>query len=238
MSNLLTMPRPTGPIIPSVDRLVSITTSDGSPSTRVEPITLDEAKLHLRVTSSSEDAIIRSWIAAARAWFEEQTGRQIINAVWEYALDQPPNWPVIELPRPPLVSVDSVVYDDGDGNEVTMSASDYIVHKSGIFDGSPESGVLDDYAGCGSIELASGTTWPTTSALSRSFRVRRICGYGATAEEVPGAIKAALYFLVGHFYRNRSEVTVEAVKAIPLAADALIRNFKYRALPTLAPRSL
>lgn len=228
--------KPTGRIIPTVDRLVSITTSDGSPSTRVEPITLAEAKLHLRVTGTSEDTIIQGWIAAARAWFEEQTGRQIINAVWEYALDQPPAWSEIQLPRPPLTSVESVIYDDGDGNEITMSAAAYNVQKSGIFDGSPESGVLDDYCGCGSIQLPSGSTWPTSSGLAQSFRIRRVCGYGATADEVPGSIKAVLYLLVGHFYRNRAEVTVENVKEIPYGADAMIKNFKYRALQTLVPR--
>lgn len=232
---MTTWVKPLGAIIPSVDRPVSFTLG-GSPLTRVEPITVATAKLALKITSSSEDDLIAIWIAAARQMFEDITNRQIINATWEYALDTPPAWPVIELPRPPLISVDSVVYDDGDGNEVALDASSYNVLKSGLFDGSPASGVLDPYCGCGAIELASGSTWPTTSGLSRSIRIRRTCGYGETPDEVPALIKGALLFLVGHFYRNRHEVTEKALQQIPMGADMLMRGFKYAALQTTPPR--
>lgn len=230
--------RPTGPIIRVVDRPVSFTLG-GSPIARVEPITLTEVKAHLKLGSStSEDSLLELWIQAARVYFEETTGRQIINATWEYALDAVPAWSVIELPRPPLFAVESVLYDDGDGTEQTLSSGSYTVNKSGIFDGSPSSGVLDPYCGCGSIELVSGTTWPTTSGLSRSLRIRRTCGYGETADEVPGLIKAALLFLVAHFWRNRHEVTEKSLQSVPLGADILMRGFKYTALQTLAPRTL
>lgn len=228
--------KPIGQVIPSVDRPVSFTLS-GSPSARVEPITLASTKLALKITSSSEDELLTIWIAAARQWFEDQTGRQIINASWEYALDCVPAWPRIELPRPPLIDVESVIYDDGNGNEVTVDPSTYNVLKSGIFDGSPSSGVLDPFCGCGAIESKSGSTWPATSGLGRSFRVRRTCGYGATADEVPGLVKGALYFLVGHFYRNRHEVTEKSLQTLPLGANELMLGFKYSALQTTVPRT-
>lgn len=236
---MTTTAKPTGPIIGSVDRPVSFTMVEGSPASgRVEPITLAGTRAALKIPGSStaEDELIAIWIGSAREFFERITGRQIINATWEYALDDVPAWPRIELPRPPLFNVESVIYDDGDGNEVTLDASTYTVLKSGIFDGSPLSGALDPHCGCGAIELTDGSSWPTTSGLGRSFRVRRTCGYGETPDEVPMSIRGHLYKLVDHYYRNRSVVTERGLSDVPGAESALL-EFKYSALQTLLPRT-
>lgn len=43
----------------------------------LEPITLQEAKLHLRVDSADEDTLIDSLISAARSYCEDEMGVQI-----------------------------------------------------------------------------------------------------------------------------------------------------------------
>ncbi len=230
-----------GRIIPSIDRPVSFTMSADSPQVRVEPVSLDQAKAALRFSSTSEDLLIKGWIMAARSLFEEQAGRQLVDAVWEYALDGPPQSARIELPRPPLVSVSSVTYDDGSGTEQTLDASLYRVLPSVLLEGSPLTGVTDPYCTCGSIELVSGSSWPATIG-SRSLRIRRTCGYGTTPEDMPALVQAALYFLIGHFHRNRSEVTDpgpgRTLVQIPMGADMLIRGFKYAAMQTHLPTCL
>jgi uncharacterized phiE125 gp8 family phage protein len=70
-----------------------------------DPITLEQAKAQLRVTGTSEDALIQDQIAAAAAWVEDYTGlvltqRSVTERVsalcggarllaWPVAADQP-----------------------------------------------------------------------------------------------------------------------------------------------------
>jgi len=52
-----------------------------------EPITLLEAKQHLRVDVDDDDALIGSLITAARQAAETRTGRQLMTARWKLVLD-------------------------------------------------------------------------------------------------------------------------------------------------------
>lgn len=231
--------RPTGPEIPEYNEPIAFTRHEDSPSSgRVEPISLTLTKLALKITSSSEDDLLSIWIAGAREEFEDYCNRQLINATWQYALDTPPDYYQIEIPRPPLVSVDSITYDDADGTEQTLAASEYVVVKSGLFDGSPLSGVIDGHAKCGLVELAGGpgSIWPTTSGLSKSFRIRYTCGYGTTEAEIPSRIRGYLYRMVGHLYRNRHEATEKAIQQIALGSWPGMFNYKSTALHNLRPR--
>lgn len=56
-----------------------------------EPLSLAEAKLHLRVDFSDEDALISALISAARQAAETITARQLVTARWKYILDAFPD---------------------------------------------------------------------------------------------------------------------------------------------------
>lgn len=203
------------------DRLVSVTMT-GSPVTRVEPVTLAEAMQQLNIALSlGDDAVIAQAIAAARAWFEEYTGRQTITAIYDYRCV--PQGPVIDLPRPPLQAVLDVIVRDG-STESVLDTSEYRVVPSAETVGSPGVALFDPFCPPGQVEILSGT-WPTGE-----IRVRRRCGYGDSADTMPGLVKSTLLFLIGHLYRNRAEVTGENVQQIPMGAEMLIRGFKYAAL--------
>ena len=72
----------------------------------VEPITLDEAKNHLKIDSAEDNALISSKIITARQWAEKETKRAFITQTLEMYLDSAPA--EIEIPRPPLQSVESI----------------------------------------------------------------------------------------------------------------------------------
>jgi uncharacterized phiE125 gp8 family phage protein len=219
------------------DMPVSFTMLNSSPDERVEPIDLDSAKKQMRFLSSSEDALIEGWIAAARAIFEQDTTRQIIDAIWEYGIDGTPVDRFIDVPRPPFGDIVGVYYTDPGGNEQTFDASHYDVIASSA-NTSPR--VFDPYCGCGRIQLKIGSVWPVTNGLSRSLRVRRVCGYGATAADVPPLVKSALYLLVTHLHRNRAEVSEPATRGglvvLPIGAKALMQTFQFTAMPQTPPR--
>lgn len=52
-----------------------------------EPVTLDEAKTHLRIIDTSLDALIQLWITAAREEVEQVTGYALSDAEWEWTPD-------------------------------------------------------------------------------------------------------------------------------------------------------
>jgi hypothetical protein len=52
-----------------------------------EPVSLLEAKLHLRVDFDDDDVLITTLIGAARQAAETMTGRQFVTARWQYVID-------------------------------------------------------------------------------------------------------------------------------------------------------
>ena len=93
----------------------------------LEPLTLAEAKAHLKVDTSDDDALISAMIAAARARAEWHTGRAAITQGWTLHLDAWPQSGTIEIPLPPLQSVASVTTYARDDSATVMSASLYTV---------------------------------------------------------------------------------------------------------------
>ena len=74
----------------------------------VEPLTLDQAKEHLRVTDGADDAKISRLISAARRHVEGFLGRRLINQTWDLNCFDWPAGDVFHLPYPPLSSVTSI----------------------------------------------------------------------------------------------------------------------------------
>jgi uncharacterized phiE125 gp8 family phage protein len=176
-----------------------------------EPVTLTEAKLHLRVTESAEDTLITALIAAAREFCENVTGRALATQTLELLLDNFPAETFIEIPMPPLQSIASIKYKDYAAVETTLGISDYIV---------------DADRSVGRVTLAYGKSWPTfTPYPSNPIRVRFTAGYTS----IPKAIKQAMLLLIGHWYANRESVLVGSVsKQIELAVDALLSQYRVR----------
>ena len=95
-----------------------------------EPITLAEAKLHLRETGTDQDALITSLIQTAREYVEDSTGRMLMLQTWDLFLDEfCEHWydQDLNMYRPPLQSVTHIKYTDTQGVLQTMDAIDYQV---------------------------------------------------------------------------------------------------------------
>jgi uncharacterized phiE125 gp8 family phage protein len=79
----------------------------------VEPVSLAQAKLWLRVDHDAEDGLITALISAARDYVEAQTGLALAPQTWRLAV-RPSALPV-ELPRPPFGALLSAEALLGDG---------------------------------------------------------------------------------------------------------------------------
>ncbi len=128
-----------------------------------EPLTIQEVKGQLHVDGSAEDLRLESLIRTARDQAQHLTGRQLATATYDYVLD---SFPVcaqkLELPLPPLQSVEYVKYYDWQNTLQTLSADDYLV---------------DQLASPGYLVPPIGCTWPKTWIRPDAVTVRMVCGY-------------------------------------------------------------
>ena len=161
-----------------------------APST--EPVSLTEAKAHLRVTSTDDDDLITALIVAARAAAEHELQRSLITQTLEKALDMFPD--AIQLLSPPVQSVTSVKYLDVDGVEQTLSSSSYTLDNAS--DSTPAW-----------LTPAYGYDWPETYAEVNAVKVRYVAGWGS-ASLVPQPIKQWMLLQIGHWYENRESVNI------------------------------
>lgn len=183
-----------------------------------EPVTLAEAKLHLRVDSSAEDTLITMLIVAAREMAEMKTGRQLMTATLRVTLDQFPSqvWcndgsgfslpgNAILLPRSPVTAVTSIKYADSAGVLQTIDAANYAVD----LDSEPVR-----------ITPASGSVWPCPIDQIGAVQINFTAGY-ASAAAVPSSIKQWILMLVGSGYAQRESFATRGL-SVPPFLDGLL----------------
>ena len=183
----------------------------------LEPVTVADAKLHLGVASDDSDAYIDSLLKAAVEWCEVYTRQSLLTTTWRQVLSEWPSSGVIELYRPPLQSVASVLYTDSDGAEQTLATDQYVVDT----DSEP-----------GRVLRGYGITWPTlrTQGIAAPVTINFISGHSAIAD-IPESFLHAIKLLVGHWYENREEITRGTPKDLPLAAKALLSGASHGSYP-------
>lgn len=174
-----------------------------------EPISLEEAKLQCRIVNDdSENALLTKYIAAAREWVENYTGRALVQRSFTEYRDCFGDY--IEISVRPLVSVESVDYVDTDGAE--QAYADFV----GVLDRSPAR-----------IYPEHGGSWPSIAGYG-GVTVTYTAGYAEG--EVPLALQQAMLVMVGHFYKHREAVAAGTVNQVPLAATALCDPLRVPAL--------
>jgi uncharacterized phiE125 gp8 family phage protein len=108
----------------------------------VEPVSVAEAKAHLKLDTADDDALIATLITAARARAEWHTGRAFLTQSWRLCLDAWPSDDAVEVPLPPLVSVQEVAVTSADGVRTVFDPAAYRVDTASepgrvIFNGRP-----------------------------------------------------------------------------------------------------
>lgn len=184
-----------------------------------QPISLEEAKRHLRVDFDDDNEIIEAFITAAVDFVDGPggyLGRALIDQTWDYYFDEFPATGPIEIPLPPLIEILGVFYTDADGTEQEFSS------YSSNMPGNP-----------GKVYLPSGGSWPSIQSVSDAVRVRFRAGYldqnaSPPVESVPGSIKSAILIYIGNLYANRESVVVgQTVATVPWAAEQLLRRHRF-----------
>lgn len=160
------------------------------------PVTLAEAKVHLREDGADEDALIGALIAAAYSHAEKWTGTTFAPSTWDYVA--PAFAARIALPKAPVTSIESITYFDPDDVSQVLTAADYRLDS--------ERGIV-----------TAASAWPAVFDRSDAVTVRFVAGAG-----VPPEVHTAMLLLIGHWFHNREAVADGASQALPLGVDALL----------------
>jgi uncharacterized phiE125 gp8 family phage protein len=178
----------------------------------IDPVSLAEAKAHLRVDADADDTLIGSLIVAATEHAQQITSRAFITQTWDLWLDEWPKGGVISVPRPPLQLVNSIKYYDTAGTEAPWAAALY----------------YPDYTSePGRIAPIYGGTWPTTALREQNgVLVKFDAGYGDDAADVPEPIRLAMLGMIGHWYEHREAISDMKLADVPAFVDALLMPYR------------
>ena len=178
-----------------------------------EPVTLSEAKAHLRLDSTVDDTLVTSLIVAARQHLEAATGLWLMTQTQRLYLDDWPLSQVIQIDRGPVQSLVSALVYNASGNPVPLFLQGH---------------VLDGKARPARIWLPDQ---PATAKAINGIEIDFIAGFGATGNEVPGTLKRAILLHVGLMYELRGAVPLSSQPAaIPDGYDRLITPYLARRL--------
>ncbi len=162
-----------------------------SPST-IEPVTVDDLKDHLRITSTTEDVLLRRYIQVAARQAEHLTQRQLTTCSLQLTLSGFST--CIELPHPPVKSTSvSIEYLDSSGATATVDST---VYEVDVFSDGPAK-----------IRLNYESTWPDTYDVENAVRITYSAGYPLSTLDneptTPWELKMWIMMRAGALYEHR-----------------------------------
>jgi uncharacterized phiE125 gp8 family phage protein len=174
----------------------------------LEPVTLAEAKAHLRIDDDAQDALIGTLIAAARRHVEAAAGLALIAQGWSHLLDR---WQsrTVELPLAPVMSINEVKVYGEDDEAALIDPSHYYA---------------DTAARPARLVLRCDRIWPPPGRAANGIEITVTAGYGEAASDVPKGLCTAILRLVAHWFENRGDDVLPANS--PLGIDLLIQPFR------------
>lgn len=160
-----------------------------------EPITLEEAKTHLRVEQEFEDddEYITGLIKVARQEIEAESDNVLKRQGWLLTLDGFPCGEVI-IRKHPVIDVDSIQYIDGDSVRQTLDPALYQVD------------LTPHYA---RVRPAFNQYWPIAQYLTfGAVEIRFTAGHEDRPEGIPETLIHAIKMRLSEKYEHREDSIV------------------------------
>lgn len=179
---------------------------------RALPITLEEVKHSLRVTTDDDDEYIRELLVAAVEYVESITGRDLINRTYTVRCRRFPS-SGFDIEAIPTRSVARIRYYDADNALQTLATSVYSVYER------PD--------GTTQVELAINQSWPTLAVRGDAVELLVVGGYGTGSATVPPLARTVIRMIVRHWYDNPAGAVTGTIftKTEP-AIEAILWNLK------------
>ena len=174
-----------------------------------EPLSLADARAHLRVDGDEEDTLISFYISAARAHIEKCTQNRLRSETVDIFMDGFPGR--IELPVYPATSITSITYYGTDDTATVWASTNY----QADLDARPAV-IVPKYS----------ISWPSvTLRPMQGVKVRAVVGWAT----VPEDLMAALRMCLASLYENRQAVVVGDTGSanaimVPLGMDRFMQD--------------
>ena len=179
----------------------------------VEPVSLADAKAHLRVDGSAEDTLISSLIITSRLHVEAALGLALVTQSWSLFLDAWPSGPRVRLPLRPVQSIDAVQLYAPDESVETLNPDIYLLDGAGIPARLIRQGSL---------------AWPAPKRIANGIEIAFTAGYGGAVADVPAPIRQAVLLLVAHWHEHREPVAIgETNASAPSMVSDLLQPYRW-----------
>lgn len=176
-------------------------------SSPTEAISLATARLHLRLDTEADDALVSAMIVAARENAEQYTGLAIVEQTYTLQLDKFPE-EELSLDIWPVTGITSIVYVDKDGNNQTLSNSKY---------------ALNSYEAPSVVQPLED--WPQTKSIYNAVTVTFTAGFTTGSPNtfpMPSSLTQAMLLMIGNMYENRESVSAFENYERPMSATYLM----------------
>lgn len=170
------------------------------------PVSLADMKTYLRISGSSEDALIQSLIDAATAWSEDYTGRQFRENTWKLLLDEFADR--IDIRRSPVKEITSITHIVSGVPAIVAASTYYLKHLTQLAE----------------VLLVDGEDWPTTT--DEREQAITVFFTAAVYARALGRFNDAVKRLVAYLYENRGDCTCDTESAIASGASAILGQFR------------
>lgn len=175
----------------------------------LEPLSLADAKLHLRIDHASEDDFLSQSITAARQYIEAVTGERLITQAWRQYV---PDWPVNRCIRMEVQPVQTVV-------AITAFDREGVPHQIAPEDTQLVRGSRPQ------LLMFSASADPVLAANGLEIDVT--VGQGDLPTDVDAPLRQAISMLVAHWYEFRGAVAAsQQPVSLPAGLDALLQPYK------------
>ncbi len=169
------------------------------------PVSLAEAKLHLRVDHSDDDTLISALIEAACRQVGDMVGRSMVAETWSVSVA--PFSGDLVLPLNPVTGVTDMSYFDAAGVSQSLTITDFWLFA-------------DQFRAA--LRPKTGVSWPTLQDRDDALTVEFTVG-----SAINPALRAAILLFLTALYETR-DATPSAVMELSPAFTALINNQRAR----------
>jgi uncharacterized phiE125 gp8 family phage protein len=177
----------------------------------IEPVTLPEAKAHLKIAHNADDTLVGALITAARVHVETTLRRLLVDQSWRIYCDTFPSTGRLSLPFAPIREITKITVYDADGDPTTLPSTSYVADLIGA-----------------PARLAFNASVPRMPGKAlNGIEIDVKAGYGPSGVSVPQPLREAIMMLVARWYDYRDSTVIGTVPpAIASAYDSLVAPYR------------